>query len=332
MSSPALMLQPKPRPLAARDLDRVVWIDASLRGRTRQAYFARRVAAAARDPERHLQLGVDTDGRLGLHARPGARRRVSDAPSRRCGSRLRRGRRRAGTGPGRGTAQGVRGRGGAARAAAGAHHRALARARAARLLRPPASALAGASSTARSTKPSSARRARRPWSPGQARRCERLRNAAPCGLRAARARRGRDRGAVAGRHRRRGAHRPAPYRPGPPRLSVPHRRRGARRFGAARVASRRASTTRSPAMSWLAWTTATSAAPSCRGDRHDRRRSRCARTRASGARCCRSSTANLAALGVERVETVVEPGDLALTGFFYAAGFRPSERLFVKQL
>ena len=41
--------------------------------------------------------------------------------------------------------------------------------------------------------------------------------------------------------------------------------------------------------------------------------------------------ANLAALGVERVETVVAPGDLGLMGFFYAAGFRPSERLsFVK--
>ena len=43
--------------------------------------------------------------------------------------------------------------------------------------------------------------------------------------------------------------------------------------------------------------------------------------------------ANLAALGVERVETVVASGDLGLLGFFYAAGFRPSERLsFMKQL
>jgi ribosomal protein S18 acetylase RimI-like enzyme len=42
---------------------------------------------------------------------------------------------------------------------------------------------------------------------------------------------------------------------------------------------------------------------------------------------------NLAAIGVERAETVVEPGDLALLGFFYGAGFRPSERLaFLKQL
>jgi GNAT superfamily N-acetyltransferase len=42
---------------------------------------------------------------------------------------------------------------------------------------------------------------------------------------------------------------------------------------------------------------------------------------------------NLRSLGVERVETVVSAGDLALLGFFYAAGFRPSERLaFVKRL
>jgi N-acetylglutamate synthase-like GNAT family acetyltransferase len=42
---------------------------------------------------------------------------------------------------------------------------------------------------------------------------------------------------------------------------------------------------------------------------------------------------NLRGLGVERVETVVAPGDHGLLGFFYAAGFRPSERLsFVKTL
>jgi GNAT superfamily N-acetyltransferase len=64
MNSLPLTLNSKLRPLAARDLDRVVWIDASLRGRTRRAYFERRLAAAARDPERHLQLGADTDGRL----------------------------------------------------------------------------------------------------------------------------------------------------------------------------------------------------------------------------------------------------------------------------
>ncbi len=42
---------------------------------------------------------------------------------------------------------------------------------------------------------------------------------------------------------------------------------------------------------------------------------------------------NLRALGAERVETVVAPGDLALMGYFCDAGFRPSERLsFVKPL
>jgi ribosomal protein S18 acetylase RimI-like enzyme len=42
---------------------------------------------------------------------------------------------------------------------------------------------------------------------------------------------------------------------------------------------------------------------------------------------------NLRALRVERVETAVDPGNVDLIGFFYAAGFRPSERLsFVKPL
>jgi ribosomal protein S18 acetylase RimI-like enzyme len=42
---------------------------------------------------------------------------------------------------------------------------------------------------------------------------------------------------------------------------------------------------------------------------------------------------NLSALGVERVETVVAPGNLDLMGFFYSAGFMPAERLsFVKRL
>ena len=42
---------------------------------------------------------------------------------------------------------------------------------------------------------------------------------------------------------------------------------------------------------------------------------------------------NLSALGVERVETSLAPGELDLAGFFHAAGFRPAERLaFVKRL
>jgi predicted N-acetyltransferase YhbS len=52
------------RLLAPRDLDAVVSIDAALAGRARRAYFERRLAAAQRDPERHLQLAVDEDGAL----------------------------------------------------------------------------------------------------------------------------------------------------------------------------------------------------------------------------------------------------------------------------
>jgi GNAT superfamily N-acetyltransferase len=53
-----------PRPLAAHDLEAVIAIDASLRGRARRAYFERRLGAARRDPERHLQLAIETDGHL----------------------------------------------------------------------------------------------------------------------------------------------------------------------------------------------------------------------------------------------------------------------------
>ena len=52
------------RPLAARDLPAVIEIDAALGGRPRRAYFERRLAAAARDPARHLQLGVEAGSRL----------------------------------------------------------------------------------------------------------------------------------------------------------------------------------------------------------------------------------------------------------------------------
>ena len=42
---------------------------------------------------------------------------------------------------------------------------------------------------------------------------------------------------------------------------------------------------------------------------------------------------NLRGLRVERVETVVAPGNMDLLSFFYAAGLRPAERLsFVKKL
>ena len=43
--------------------------------------------------------------------------------------------------------------------------------------------------------------------------------------------------------------------------------------------------------------------------------------------------ANLGALRIERVETVVGPRDLALLGFLYDAGFVPSQRIpFVRRL
>lgn len=52
------------RALVAGDLDAVVAIDAALVGRSRRAYFERRLLAARREPERHLQLGVDAGGAL----------------------------------------------------------------------------------------------------------------------------------------------------------------------------------------------------------------------------------------------------------------------------
>jgi predicted N-acetyltransferase YhbS len=52
------------RPLAAQDLPAVTAIDATLSGRARSEYFARRLAAAQRDPQRHLQLAAHENGRL----------------------------------------------------------------------------------------------------------------------------------------------------------------------------------------------------------------------------------------------------------------------------
>ncbi len=54
----------KVRPLAAQDLDAVVAIDAALSGRTRRAYFERRLAAALRAPQLHAQSAVDEGGAL----------------------------------------------------------------------------------------------------------------------------------------------------------------------------------------------------------------------------------------------------------------------------
>ena len=52
------------RALAPQDLHAVVTIDASLGGRSRRDYFERRLAAAQRDSQGHLQLAVEEDGAL----------------------------------------------------------------------------------------------------------------------------------------------------------------------------------------------------------------------------------------------------------------------------
>jgi len=52
------------RPLRTEDLAGVVAIDAALSGRARGAYFERRLAAARREPGRHLQVGIDDGGAL----------------------------------------------------------------------------------------------------------------------------------------------------------------------------------------------------------------------------------------------------------------------------
>jgi ribosomal protein S18 acetylase RimI-like enzyme len=60
MSRPTI----RSRPLTERDLAAVVSVDESLAGRPRRAYFERRLAAAQRDAERHLQLAIEEDARL----------------------------------------------------------------------------------------------------------------------------------------------------------------------------------------------------------------------------------------------------------------------------
>ena len=56
------------RPLAPADLDAVVAIDASLVGRTRRAYFERRLNGALRQPKLHLQFAAEVNGKLVGHA------------------------------------------------------------------------------------------------------------------------------------------------------------------------------------------------------------------------------------------------------------------------
>lgn len=58
----------KLRRMAPADLDPVVALDAALSGRTRRAYFERRLAAALRQPELHLQFAAEEDGVFRGHA------------------------------------------------------------------------------------------------------------------------------------------------------------------------------------------------------------------------------------------------------------------------
>src|ERR1700674_2030400 len=54
------------RPLMRKDLASVVAIDASIEGRTRRAYFERRLDAALREPKLHAQFAaVDEKGLTG---------------------------------------------------------------------------------------------------------------------------------------------------------------------------------------------------------------------------------------------------------------------------
>ena len=60
--------QLKVRRLARADIDPVVALDAALSGRTRRAYFERRLAVALRQPELHLQFAAERDGAFCGHA------------------------------------------------------------------------------------------------------------------------------------------------------------------------------------------------------------------------------------------------------------------------
>jgi len=60
--------QLKLRRMVPADLDAVVALDAALTGRTRRAYFERRLAAALRQPELHLQFTAEEGGAFRGHA------------------------------------------------------------------------------------------------------------------------------------------------------------------------------------------------------------------------------------------------------------------------
>jgi len=52
------------RPLVAADLDEVVEINRQIIGRSRRAFFDKRLAAALSDPGHHIQVGVDAEGEV----------------------------------------------------------------------------------------------------------------------------------------------------------------------------------------------------------------------------------------------------------------------------
>jgi len=52
------------RPLVAADLDEVVEINRQIMGRTRRAFFDKRLASALSDPGHHIQVGIDADGEV----------------------------------------------------------------------------------------------------------------------------------------------------------------------------------------------------------------------------------------------------------------------------
>ena len=64
MAVTASAAQLKVRRLAPRDLDAVVAIDASLAGRSRRFYIERRLQAAQKQPDVHIQFAVDDAGAL----------------------------------------------------------------------------------------------------------------------------------------------------------------------------------------------------------------------------------------------------------------------------
>lgn len=54
----------EPRQLQPGDLDAAVAIDRTLTGSSRRGYFEKRLAAALREPNRHLQFGIDGEDGL----------------------------------------------------------------------------------------------------------------------------------------------------------------------------------------------------------------------------------------------------------------------------